>query len=108
MTCESTQWVDALELGAQGDAREAEVVHALGLTRTQSARHPNEATASVGERLAQLCFLEAGKGGNKLFDHLVAILNRERVGVERIDGNIAGKQPPVAIDDIGARPAARQ
>ena len=98
---ERAQRVGALELGAEGEAREPEIVHALSLTRAQAARHPGEAAAAVGKRLAQLRLVEAGERGGELFDRLVEIENELWIGVERVDGNIAGKQPPVAIDDVG-------
>ena len=105
---ERAQRIGALELGAEGEAGEAQIVHALGHPRGEPARHPDEAPAAVGERLAQLGFVEAGKGGGELLDDLVEVEDQVRVGVERIDGDVGREQAAVAIDDVGPRPAARQ
>ena len=59
------QRIDALELGAEGEARQAQGMHALRLSRREAARHPGEAPAPVGQRLAQLGRVEARERGRR-------------------------------------------
>jgi hypothetical protein len=58
---QSAQRIDALELGAEAEARQSQGVHALRLARAQPARHPGEAPAPVRQHLAQLRRVDAGE-----------------------------------------------
>ena len=100
---ERAQRVGALELGAEGEAGEAEVVHALGLAGAEAAGDPHEAAALVGERFLEVGGVEAGERGAELLQGLVEVEDEQRVGVERMHGDVGGDEAAGAVDDVGTR-----
>ena len=84
MAGERAQRIDPLQLGAEAEARQAQLVDALGVPRAQAARHPDEAPALVGRAAWRSSeALRLGSTAVELLDRLVEVLDQLRIGIER-------------------------
>ena len=98
--------VGPAQLGAEGEPRQAEIVHLLGEPRGKAAPDPREAAVAVGEDTSQLRPVEIGKHGLQPLAEMVDAANERRVRIEGRHLDVGREQTSAAIDDIRPREAA--
>ena len=94
--------VDPLDRGKQRQGGNAERVHRLSLLRRQAAFDPLEMACLVAEFLRECGLIEVRKQGRDFFGRIVCVHDLLRVCGKPVDADVGGKQPPVAVDDVGA------
>ena len=94
--------VDALVLGQEADARDAEAVHLGLLARRDLALDPDEALLRA-ELLAQLARVEIRQHGGEELDRLVLVDDVARLGEDRDHLDVGRQHLAVAVDDVGPR-----
>ena len=102
ITCETVGAVriDALVLGEEADAGNAEPVNLALLLGRDLALEPDEA-ALGGEPLAQFLGVEIGQLGGELLFRVVDVDQLARLGEQRRRLHVGGEDGAVAVDDVG-------
>ena len=95
--------IDALVLGQEADARNAEPVDLLLLLRRDLALEPGEAALAVAEPLAHFLGVEIGHHGGEQLDRLVDVDEPLRLGEQRGRLHVGRQDLAVAIEDVGPR-----
>ena len=94
--------VDALVLGQEADARQAEMEYLLLLLRRHLALDPDEALLGA-QALAQLLGVDVGQHGGDQLDRLVLVDDAARLGEHRQRPDVGGENFAVAIEKVRAR-----
>ena len=95
--------IDALVLGHEADARQAEVEDLRPLLRRDLALDPYEAFLRA-ETLAKLPGVDVRQHGGDEFNRLVLVDDAVRLGEDRHGLDVGGEDLTVAVEEIGARP----
>ena len=92
--------IDALVLGQEADARDAEAMHLGLLARRDLALDPDEALLRA-ELVAQIRGVEVRQHGGQQLDRLVLVDDVARLGEDRDHLHVGGQHLAVAVDDVG-------
>ena len=98
--------IDALVLGQEADAGQAEMEDFLLLLRRDLALDPDEALLRA-EPLAQLLGVDVGQNGGDQLDRLVLVDDAARLGEHRHGLDVGGEDLAVAVEQIGPRARGR-
>ncbi len=107
VTGERASRIGTLQLVAERQARQTEIVDHLRDLRRHAAAHPDEAARPVGKSVAQFIRVEIRQHGGELLDQLVAVDHKRGIGKDRRGFEIGCEKPPVAIDDVGTAETRR-
>ena len=92
--------IDAPVFLDEAEARLTKLVD-LGLLHRSKLALDGDVSLSLLQLLAQLSRVDVGQNARHLLDQLVTIDDLRRIGVEGGALDIGGKQPAVAIEDVG-------
>ena len=97
--------IDALVVGQEADAGDAEAVNLRLLLGRQLALDPDEADALLARLLrelgAQLRGVQLGQHGGEEFDRLVLVVDVAGLGEDRDGTDVGGEDLAVSVDDVG-------
>ena len=94
--------IDALVLGQEADAGNAEPVHFALLLRRDLALEPDEA-ALRRQTVAHFLGVEVGQRRGEQFDRLVDVDQLARLGEQRRRLDVGGEDFAAAVEDVGPR-----
>ena len=98
--------IDALVLGQESYARQAEMEDLGPLFRRDLALDPHEAFLG-GKPLAQFLGVDVGQDGRDQFDRLVLVDDPVRLGEHRHGLHVGGEDLAVAVEQVRARAGDR-
>ena len=102
MRAERTVGIDALVLGPEADAWQAEAINLFLLFWRDLALDPHE-TLARSELVAQFLCIQIGQDGGDEFGRLVLVDDAARLGKERDRSDVGRHDLAVAVDDLRAR-----
>ena len=94
--------IDALVLGEEADARQAELVDFAALLRRDLALEPDEALART-DAVAHFGRIEIGQHRGQQLDRLVDVDDLARLGEQRRRAHVGREDHAVAVEDVGPR-----
>ncbi len=94
--------IDALVLGQEADAGNAEPMDLLLLARRDLALEPDEAPLRR-QALAHFVGVEIGQHRGEQFNRFVHVDDLARLGEQRRRLHVGGEDLPVAVEDVGTR-----